>query len=557
MNTETRRFTVAPSIITHLIKAQAGSLGKAVAEGVMNSIDAGCTRIAITLDQNKMVIADDGHGLRTRDEILSVFEVFGFDHSQHQREFGRFGLGRGQMWNWASTVWRTHTFSLDVDIRARGLDWNLTTDLPHVDGLSIECSFYKPLSNVERLDLEDEIAKLVAYCAVPVSINGKAVSKDPTKAKWSMETEEAFIKLSEGNTLSVYNQGVFVCDLYRGNVGIAGVLVTKRGHNLTLNMARNDILRTECKLWKKLNAECQGLGVRQIKERKARQTDSDRDFLARQTADPAHLANLREPIFTLANGKHVGWDRFYDALSRRIPITVAESGSRIGEQLVRDKLAFVLGETTLARFGVQTVAGLLLLLKARMAPLAEGFHQPWHWPARTLQSAIEARRYHDDIRECPAFRQINASRIANNELTAEQRLFIRCFADNNFIIAGQLEKPRRELFIARGEGIEAFTDGSSYIGITEESVGRAIQGGLAGFVRMAHLLVHEYLHSDDDSGSHIHDPEFHEAFHEAILECGEELHSAASRAFKIYASQTQKRLGKAKARDLDTLEATT
>src|SRR5690606_15477247 len=122
MSIENRQFSVAPSIIKHLIKSQAGSLGKAILECVQNSIDAGASRVDITLTTDTVRIVDDGHGLRSRDEVLACFEVFGFDHSEHEREFGRFGLGRGQLWAWASTHWRTHAFDLDVDVRERGLD---------------------------------------------------------------------------------------------------------------------------------------------------------------------------------------------------------------------------------------------------------------------------------------------------------------------------------------------------------------------------------------------------------------------------------------------------
>lgn len=74
--TETHEFTVEPSIIMHLILSQAGSCGKAVLECVMNSIDAGANAIHIEVDSEKMTLADDGHGLRSRDEILAVFKRF-------------------------------------------------------------------------------------------------------------------------------------------------------------------------------------------------------------------------------------------------------------------------------------------------------------------------------------------------------------------------------------------------------------------------------------------------------------------------------------------------
>ena len=85
MNDETRRFSVHPEIIYSLIKAQAGSLGKAVLECCMNSIDAQATRLDVAIDANTITIKDDGQGFRTREEIEQWFEVFGFPHAEGDR----------------------------------------------------------------------------------------------------------------------------------------------------------------------------------------------------------------------------------------------------------------------------------------------------------------------------------------------------------------------------------------------------------------------------------------------------------------------------------------
>jgi len=42
-----RSFNVAPTFVMHLIKSQAGTLGKAVQEAVQNSVDAGATKVDI------------------------------------------------------------------------------------------------------------------------------------------------------------------------------------------------------------------------------------------------------------------------------------------------------------------------------------------------------------------------------------------------------------------------------------------------------------------------------------------------------------------------------
>ena len=67
---ETHRFTVSPNIITHLIKSQAGTIGKGILEAIANAVDSGSTRVDITVTADKLIIADNGCGIQTRAEIL-------------------------------------------------------------------------------------------------------------------------------------------------------------------------------------------------------------------------------------------------------------------------------------------------------------------------------------------------------------------------------------------------------------------------------------------------------------------------------------------------------
>ncbi len=74
---ETRKFSMHPDLLYSVIKNQAGSIGKAILELVMNSIDAGATRVDITLDRRTVKVADDGKGFTSRQEIDEFFETFG------------------------------------------------------------------------------------------------------------------------------------------------------------------------------------------------------------------------------------------------------------------------------------------------------------------------------------------------------------------------------------------------------------------------------------------------------------------------------------------------
>lgn len=568
MTVQKRRFTVAPTIIQHLIRSQAGTCGKAVAEAIMNSIDALANTIDITITAERLVIKDDGHGFRTEDEILQCFEVFGFDHEGMDRTYGKFGLGRGQLWNFCRTTWRTRTFEMYVDVRNRGLDYDLRTGLADHPGLIIDAGFYETLNLAAKLDLEREIEMLCKYCAIPVTVNGRLVSKDPTKEKWTVETEEAFIKVSEGSGLKVYNQGIYVSTIYAGQTGISGTLITKRGSNLKLNIARNDILRAECDLWKRLHAICANEFRRiVVREKTARVTDEQRDFLARESGDPDYADNLYEPIFTLTNGKHVGLDVLLEGIAYRYEgfLTVDDAGSRIAEQINRRRQGKVIAHRTLERFGVEKVEDLIHTLIERMpasCPVYTGINYKLFRTRKELENLLGEGRFYEDIKQAPAYKQLTANAIPEAELNPAQVLLLRHLNDLGrgvFHVIHSLVHKRssgnkhpRKVMLGRSEECDAFTDGESYIVVVDEVAKKAAQKGIGGFVMLANLMLHEYLHDSDDSGSHVHDVTFFEDFHEIAIDHAADLFEVAASCFTSFAKSTSK-MTKKQAKALDTL----
>lgn len=551
MAIETHEFDVDRSIIIHLIESQAGTLGKAVLESVMNSVDAGATQVSIEVDRSHVVIADDGHGLRTRDEILAVFKRFGFDHSKHKREFGRFGLGRGQLWNWARSRWYSHSFALDVDVRERGLKWELEDERPHVDGLRIEAEFYEPLTALELAQLHNQMESLCRYTAVPVIFNGKRLGKDPAGQKWDCESEEAYIKVTDAQYLSIYNQGVHVADLYRGTVGLGGTIVTKRGHALELNMARNDILRAKCTVWKKIKGLIDELAGKESSRSTRRITEADRDYLARETVDPSKGANFSKPILSLADGKHLTFEQFARRAQGARVISVAETGNRIAEVLIRERKAVVLSPVTLARFGADNVHEFVQTLVARV----EASVANQQWECRYLRDSVKV---YERIEDCPGYSSLTAQRIPDSELPKATQQLICAMREHQYALVHRLREhtgsdmKARELFIGRGN-VEAYTNGQSYIGIVDATAEAALRDGLAGFLRLAHLLVHEYLHATDDTGSHAHDVEFMTSFHDFILDKHTALFQFATSVFKDFCKR-QARLTQSRARSLDLLD---
>ena len=95
-----------------------------------------------------------------------------------------------------------------------------------------------------------ELENLIKYMQIPVYVNEKNFSVDASKQKWDYQEEDFFVKVNKNsNTLSVYNMGALVSHYPAYRFGVAGIVVTKSA--LKVNFARNDVLTSECSLWKK------------------------------------------------------------------------------------------------------------------------------------------------------------------------------------------------------------------------------------------------------------------------------------------------------------------
>jgi hypothetical protein len=137
-------------------------------------------------------------------------------------------------------------------------------------------------------------------------------------------------------------------------------------------------------------------------------------------------------------------------------------------------------------------------------------------------------------------------------------MFLRCADETHNTVFAAIRQhtgamtAKRELILGRGEGIDAYTDGQTYVAVVDEVAEAVMRQGLPGFMRLAHLLVHEYLHDTEDSGSHAHDLEFMETFHDIVLDQGEVLFAAASYGFKLMVKEATK-ASRREAKQLDQL----
>ena len=497
--TEQRRLSLHENMLHTIIAAQAGTLDKAILELVMNSVDAGATRVDIRLEENTACVVDDGRGFQSRKEIEDWFETFGTPHQEGDAVYGRFRMGRGQIMAFAATQWQTRRFRMDVDIKKHGFDYTLNEVKKDMPGCHIDARLYDPLLPSEVETVSRELREMCRYVAIPVHLNGQCISQDPAQAKWSIETDDAWIQLKGTNSLKVYNLGVFVREYPAYHHGTGGIIVSKR--QLEVNSARNDVLASKCPVWKRIREHLREKNTEQKSKRKTL-TDDDRQFLINRFrfGEVSAREIFHTRLFCDAQGRYHHLCKLLYQVD--IPITVApEQGSRLAEKIHMDGRAFVLAPKTLEQFGCDSIHALGNLLRELMTPT--GYRYPMF---QTVDFGSIAKEFQQGYFIVPE------KKLSPNDLAALQALG-RTQRDFAWMLGRALghDVAERKIFAGASDDCQAWTDGKNFVAIEQRLLKKA-QEGHSGFTYLAGLLLHEYLHADKDTDAHDHSFEFYENF---------------------------------------------
>ncbi len=284
---EKRDFKVDERILFDLVFKQSHSIYGALKELVQNSFDAGATSLDIVIDEHGFTAEDNGKGFQTREEITQFFEIFGLPH-EHQSEsrFGRFRMGRGQIMGYASTVWRSGKFQMDVDIKYRGINYILSELPTPVNGCSIAGRWYEIEGEEKGNELvrrwqdgtiETQVKECIKYLVdsckyiygMNIRINGKHINNHQQQ-DWDFEDDTFLFKKTEDGAFSwnqkairLYNLGILAS---RFNIpNIHGVVVTKR--HLSMNMTRSDV-QESCPVYQHIRRTLKGLAPKYDENKK-------------------------------------------------------------------------------------------------------------------------------------------------------------------------------------------------------------------------------------------------------------------------------------------------
>lgn len=515
-----RKFTMHRNLLSTVIHAQAGSLAKALLEGVMNSIDKGAKKVLINSSCTQVSIHDDGQGIASQEDIDNHFGCFGTPHEEGDSQFGRFRVGRGQLLSFGKNVWRTHRFRMEVDVQnADDYEYKLEDKLEKVRGCHIDIELYKPMSETEHNDFVAELTRLTAYLPSRVILNGTRVNKDVTKVKWTHEDELAYYLVlpsnGSGKGIELYNMGAYVMELSRYDWGAEGVIVSKQA--LTLNSARTEVLNARCELILPIRRATRRVVLSQLATSSRRLTDGDRRVSARAIMDAFEYSEeselvpdslLARSVLQDANGKLVSFD---DLLKAPAIALYEEKYDAFAGSVQKAGRALALNNSSMNALGINADEWGQQYLTRVIANLARkrGVKAPTVGFLGEYRRGLGGR--YDEV--------------PDGDVPKTSRV-LWAFMHTLRSLQGPLQaalkaiKPTgdvREVRFGSSGSSLAWTDGCSYIAVDREFMLQCATQGLAGMRQMLQVLIHEYCHDTHDDETHDHDVVFYAAFHDAIV----------------------------------------
>jgi len=558
-NGERRQFRMHKDLLWSVVQSQAGTLSKAILEGVMNSIDANSTYCKIEVNREKLSIVDDGKGFASRTEIEQFFEKFGTPHKKGDAVFGRYRMGRGQLMAFTENKWRSGNFSMTVNIRDLGLEYVLHTLPENAPGCSIACTLYDKLEPSGVIRLLDELRGLCKYAPIPVFINGERVSQDLSTIKWTDEDEYAYYMVRDsGRSMEVYNLGVFVKEFWRGEFGACGMVVSKR--QLEVNFARNDVLANKCEVFKHISAKLRTFAKKSASE-KPRNNEAFREMQmdkmltgSFETRDEFVEAVRESKVITDYSGKHLS----LEGLIRQVrtnggALVSAEEHSIKADKVQQAKLAVVVDPKTMLRARNLSLLDIIKRIESNFRTFMEGDTQATMY---MLDTFAELKDSVADLDVVGAMIDESFNIIEPAKYTKEERLVLGVLQRMSyyFVVAtGQQES--RKLGMFESEGHDGMTDGSRMILLNRKfvKIGGSAGNVLKAFDSLKSLMLHEYLHDSSDSTGHGHPAEFYERFHDILSDNGR-MNDFSYDACRLYLAARRKAGAKMRGGDLQLLD---
>lgn len=533
MTTATRiQFIASDDAVNTIIRGQHTDLAKALLELIMNSVDSGSRTCHVTLTQEGFVVVDDGQGFGSYENVMERFKELGKAHKENAPTYGRFGMGRGQIMPWGRIQWTSGTHRMVTDLNAYdGFEYSEGPDKPccTVDG-----SFYERLSRFEFMRALEELSSQCRFIdgSVRLFINNRVVNTADDEV-WDEETDDYRIRWhqsrGERRAINIYNQGVFICRYPDLVEGLGGDVVAKKA--LKLNMARNSI-HPKDPVWQVISARI-AEKVRQHRQALSkRKTMSEEmrlpliELLAHPSADMSemmlegwldHFAQepnsiIRLPLLRDCRGRY----HRFDALEHR-PLTLLPDGrDREGEAASLQNLAIPVTLGELRNWGVEKPEALVELYNERVASRLWHISFPHQPHARWIHLRVSANIVPFEV--IAAGLDTETVLLKQKDLTPREAAFRNACEYGSGILAKRISKidgaqmRKRRVVLGEAVGCDGWTDAATFIAINRP-MASLLDRGQPGATQIALLMLHEYVHDQDNPDSHEHSELFYERFH--------------------------------------------
>ena len=540
--TERRVLKEDKNLFITMILRQAGTLAKAGLEGIMNSVDSffklqqeggqlpDRPLIEITLSTTHLRIVDNGRGFPTRDEILEIWEVFGTPHEEDKDGFakdtryGKFRMGRGQLFAFGKNTWRSRTCQMVTDIKEWAREYDLTSNMEDEPGCVVEVELYHTLSLREVQNCVDELTRMAKYVEYDVVINGTKVNTPPNTLKWDVETEDVYIKKrnsenrsSWGTGIEVYQQGVFVQNFPPSKFGLVGTVVTKE--EVALNYARNEVMEN-CPRWKEIRKFLKQEGISDATRRKRLSKDQARNFVEEYSGgdggidydtffNTSCLPDVNGKLWSPKAVKALIGSRAKLPKVMRDPdgnilVDVAPKGDKVAEKVMQTRAGLVF-DAGLVEFlrcehhegRKAQVEAMISTISGKDAGSVGGGDSYQGNYDRFNGRVIWAD--HTELLEDKA--NLDYHRLSPDEYTEREKQFLRCAGEAlRFIDLKENDwssMEGRNLCIGISALSDGWTDGDKFICINRDYISRLTLGIERDWHRMAQLLLELFCYKSD------------------------------------------------------------
>ena len=509
----TRRNLVAhPKLLLDVVNRQAGSLDKAILEGVMNAIEAGATEVRLDFapadgDQPaKLSISDDGKGINSETEIEEFFETFGTPHDESEGKiWAQFRMGRGQIFSFGKNTWRTSTFKMEVDIETWGLEYELTKGLEEYNGCQIRVDLYaNRIGYITTKGLQQSVKNQIEFMPIPIFFNGEQVNTPAKDLDWMIEDEDAYYLFGVGNELSVYNLGAFVKTIDAYYAGVTGTIVSKK--QLKVNFARNDI-QSDCEVYQRVLAIVKKNRIKQTRTRKTLSTEQRIATLIALRDDEELYKDVRNASLIPTSSRNNM--SLHKVRVNTLPWTFAPVGDRYADKLMQSEAALCLDETILDKLGFDGEPEDFFTWLIAGA-FESGYNGKYDQEKELKKWAKVAAMYRpfDELED-----NVNrsATLVPEKSYSKVEKRLLRVL--NKYPERWE----NRTLAIGLSDVYDAWTDGNSYIAIGRQFLKRVGVNTAHGAQCILTVLCHELAHDEATDGSHVHGPEFYERYHEITM----------------------------------------